>query len=53
MDKVFANCSEEVEMYPLTTAETAESQWANAILKHLFNSFTPIRVMAGAKPPTL
>jgi hypothetical protein len=33
---VFANCSEEDEIYPLTTAEIAAAQWADASLKHLF-----------------
>jgi hypothetical protein len=36
MNKVFANCSEEDEIYPLTTEEIAEAQWADASLKHLF-----------------
>ncbi len=33
---VFANCSEEDKIYPLTTAEIAEAQWADPTLKHLF-----------------
>jgi hypothetical protein len=33
---VFANCSKEDKIYPLTTAEIAEAQQANATLKHLF-----------------
>ncbi len=36
MNKVFANCSEEGKIYPLTTAKIAEAQQANATLKHLF-----------------
>jgi hypothetical protein len=36
MNKVFANGSEENEIYPLTTAEIAKAQRANATLKHLF-----------------
>jgi hypothetical protein len=34
--EVFANHSEEDEIYPLTTEEIAEAQWADASLKHLF-----------------
>jgi hypothetical protein len=36
MNEVFANCSEEDEIHPLTTEETAEAQRADASLKHLF-----------------
>jgi hypothetical protein len=36
MNEVFANCSDEDEIYPLTTVEIAEAQWADASLKHLF-----------------
>ncbi len=36
MNEVFVNCSEEDEIYPLTTEEIAEAQWADASLKHLF-----------------
>jgi hypothetical protein len=36
MNKVFANCSEEDEIYPLTTEEIAEAQQADTSLKHLF-----------------
>ncbi len=36
MNKVFANCSDEDEIYPLTTEEIAEAQQAEASLKHLF-----------------
>ena len=36
MDAVFANRSEEEEIYPLTTVEIAEAQKANATYKHLF-----------------
>jgi hypothetical protein len=36
MNEVFANCSEEDEIYPLTTVEIVVAQWANASLKHLF-----------------
>jgi hypothetical protein len=35
MDEVFANCSEENEIYLLTTVEIAAAQQANASLKHL------------------
>jgi hypothetical protein len=34
--KVFAICSDEDEIYPLTTEEIAEAQRAEASLKHLF-----------------
>jgi hypothetical protein len=33
---MIANCSKEDEIYLLTTAEIAETQQANATLKHLF-----------------
>ncbi len=36
MDAVFANRSEEEEIYPLTTVEIAEAQRADATYKHLF-----------------
>jgi hypothetical protein len=36
MNEVFANCSDEDEIYPLTTAEIAAARWADASLKHLF-----------------
>ncbi len=36
MNEVFANRSDEDEIYPLTTKEFAETQWADASLKHLF-----------------
>jgi hypothetical protein len=36
MNEVFANCSDKDKIYPLTTAEIAEAQWADASLKHLF-----------------
>jgi hypothetical protein len=36
MNEVFANCSDEDEIYPLTTEEIAEAQQADASLKHLF-----------------
>ncbi len=36
MNKVFANHSEEDEIYPLTTVEIAAAQRADASLKHLF-----------------
>ncbi len=36
MNEVFGNCSDEDEIYPLTTAEIAAAQWADAPLKHLF-----------------
>jgi hypothetical protein len=34
--EVFANCSDEDEIYPLPTVEIAAAQQANASLKHLF-----------------
>jgi hypothetical protein len=36
MNEVFANCSDKDEIYPLTTGEISEAQWADASLKHLF-----------------
>jgi hypothetical protein len=36
MNEVFANCSDEDKIYPLTTAKIAAAQWADASLKHLF-----------------
>jgi hypothetical protein len=36
MNEVFANCSEEDEIYSLTTVEIAAAQRADASLKHLF-----------------
>jgi hypothetical protein len=36
MNEVFANHSDEDEIYPLTTEEIAEAQRADASLKHLF-----------------
>ncbi len=36
MDEVFANCSEEDKIYPLTTVEIAAAQLVDASLKHLF-----------------
>jgi len=38
MNHVFANCSEEDEIFPLTVKEIAEAQKADPILKHLFKS---------------
>ena len=36
LDAVFANYSEDDEIYPLTTAKIADAQKADALLKHLF-----------------
>jgi hypothetical protein len=36
MNEVFTNCSDEDEIYPLTTVEIAEAQRADASLKQLF-----------------
>jgi hypothetical protein len=36
MNKVFANCSDKDEIYPLITVEITEAQRADASLKHLF-----------------
>jgi hypothetical protein len=38
MNEVFANCSEENEICPLTTVEVVAAQRADASLKHLFKS---------------
>ncbi len=42
MNEVFANHSDEDEIYPLTTEEIAEAQWADTYLKHLFKRNTVI-----------
>jgi hypothetical protein len=36
MNAVFANRSEEDKIFPLTTAEIAKAEWADATLKHFF-----------------
>jgi hypothetical protein len=36
MNEVYVNRSDEDEIYPLTTKEIAEAQWADASLKQLF-----------------
>ena len=36
LSAVFANCSEEDDIYPLTTVEIAKAQRADASIKHLF-----------------
>jgi hypothetical protein len=36
MNEVFANCSDEDKIHPLTSVEIAAAQWADASLKHLF-----------------
>jgi hypothetical protein len=36
MNEVFANCSKEDKIYPLTTEKIAGAQQADASLKHLF-----------------
>jgi hypothetical protein len=36
LNEVFVNCSNEDEIYPLTTVKIAVAQWADASLKHLF-----------------
>ncbi len=36
MNEVFVNCSDEGEIYPLTTVEIVAAQRADASLKHLF-----------------
>jgi hypothetical protein len=36
LNEVFANYSDEDELYPLTTVEIAAAQWADASLKRLF-----------------
>jgi hypothetical protein len=38
MNQVFANRSEEDEIYPLTVKENVEAQQANTKLKHFFKS---------------
>jgi hypothetical protein len=38
MNQVFANCSEEDEIYPLTVKEILEAQKADNKLKHFFKS---------------
>ncbi len=38
MNQVFVNCSEEVEIYPLTVKEIVEAQKADTKLKHFFKS---------------
>jgi hypothetical protein len=38
MNEVFANCSEEDEIYPLTTQEIVETQRADVSLKHLLSA---------------
>jgi hypothetical protein len=38
MNEVFANRSEEDEIYPLTTEKIAEAQLADASLKHLLSA---------------
>jgi hypothetical protein len=42
MNEVFANCSDEDEIYPRTTVEITEAQWADASLKHLFKLYAVI-----------
>jgi hypothetical protein len=42
MKEVFANCSKEDKINPLTTAEIAEAQQDNANLKHLLKRNTVI-----------
>jgi hypothetical protein len=42
MNEVFANCSDKDEIYPCTTEEIAEAQWADASLKHFFKRNTVI-----------
>jgi hypothetical protein len=42
LDSMFANHSEDDEIYPVTTAEIAEAQLANAAYKHLFKHNTVI-----------
>jgi hypothetical protein len=38
MNQVFANCSDEDEIYPLTVKEIVEAQKADTKLKHIFKS---------------
>ena len=52
MNHVFANCSEEDEIYSLTVKEIVEAQKTDITLKHFSNSLTAIRVRAGTKTPT-
>jgi hypothetical protein len=40
LNKVFANCSEDEEIFPLTTPEIAEAQKASSKLKHCFKHNT-------------
>ncbi len=42
MNEVFANSSDEDKIYPLTTAEIAAAQQADASLKHLFKRYAVI-----------
>ena len=42
MDTVFANRSEEDDIYPLTTVEIAEAQRVDAAYKDLLNSLRPV-----------
>jgi hypothetical protein len=42
MNKVFVNCSEEDEIYPLITEKIAAAQRADASLKHLFKCIAVI-----------
>ncbi len=42
LNKVFANCSKEEEIFPLTTPEIAEAQKADSKLKHCFRCSTVI-----------
>ncbi len=38
MNEMFANCSKEDKIYPLTTVEIEEAQQANTTLKQLFST---------------
>ncbi len=40
MNEVFANCSKEDKIYPLTTEKIVKAQQADTSLKHFFNSLT-------------
>jgi hypothetical protein len=42
MNEVFANCSDNVEIYPVTTEEIAEAQRADASLKHFLKHYAVI-----------
>jgi hypothetical protein len=42
MSEVFANCSDNDEIYPLTTVEIAAAQRANASLKYPFKHYAVI-----------